>query len=63
MHTELETDMTESKEHPGFHNIAAKIAKSRHVSPEVAAKILAAATRHSGRKAHKANPRLNRVKG
>jgi hypothetical protein len=52
-----------SKAHPGFKAVAAGIAKKEGVSPDRAAAILAASSRGASKKAHKANPRLNCVKG
>lgn len=49
--------------HPGFKAVQAKIAAKEGVSKERAGAMLAASTRHASKAAHKANPRLNRVKG
>ena len=49
--------------HPGFDKASASIAKRQGVSPRRADAILAAGTRKASKKARKANPRLNRVKG
>ena len=51
-----------SKKHPGFKSVQGKIEKEGY-SKKAAGAILANATRHASEKAHKANPRLNRVKG
>lgn len=52
-----------SKKHPGFAAVAKSIERREGVSEERADAILAASTRRAGKKARKANPRLNRVKG
>jgi len=52
-----------SKKHPGFSNVQNKIAKSEGISKDRAGAILAASSRGASKAAHKANPRLNRVKG
>jgi len=52
-----------SKSHPGFKAVQAKIARREGVSKQAAGAILASATRNAGAKAHKANPRLSRVRG
>ncbi len=49
--------------HPGFKGVAAGIAKKEGVSRERAGAILASAARNASGAAHKANPRLARVKG
>lgn len=49
--------------HPGFQAVQSKIAAKSGVSRERAGAILAASTRNASTAAHKANPRLNRVKG
>lgn len=51
------------KKERGFHHIAQHIAKSRGISIQRANAILASATRHASPAAHKANPRLNKVRG
>lgn len=56
-------DLKHTKAHPGFHAVEEKIAKKEGVSEDRAGAILGAATRHASAAAHKANPRLNRVKG
>ena len=48
--------------HPGFKAVQSKIAAKEGVSQERAGAILASATRRASPAAHKANPRLNRVK-
>ena len=52
-----------SKAHPGFAAVKFKIAKKEGVSKDRAGAILASATRNASAKAHKANPRLNKVRG
>ena len=52
-----------SKAHPGFKSVQASIAKKEGISKDRAGAILAAGARKAGKAAHKANPRLNRVKG
>jgi len=52
-----------AKAHPGFKAVQAKIAAKQNVSKDRAGAILAASSRKASGKAHKANPRLNRVKG
>lgn len=52
-----------SKEHPGFKAVANKISGKEHLGAKAASAILAARTRGASGAAHKANPRLNRVKG
>jgi hypothetical protein len=52
-----------SKKHPGFEKASASIAKKEGVSQESADKILAASSRGASKKAHKKNPKLNKVKG
>ena len=49
--------------HPGFKAEQAQIARKQGVSPQVAAKELAAGARHASPTAKKANPRLYRVSG
>jgi hypothetical protein len=48
--------------HPGFAAVQHKI-EGEGYSPEEAGAILASKTRDASKAAHKANPRLNRVKG
>lgn len=48
--------------HPGFKAVQSKIQKEGY-SKEQAGSILASKTRSASKAAHKANPRLNRVKG
>jgi hypothetical protein len=55
--------MRHSAKHPGFASAQNKIAKKQGISQDRAGSILAAASRNSSKAAHKANPRLNRVKG
>jgi hypothetical protein len=52
-----------SKAHPGFKAVAAKVAKKEGLSKERASAIVAASARNASAKAHKANPKLNKVKG
>lgn len=52
-----------SKAHPGFKAVANKVAKKEGVSPSRAAAIVASSARNASKAAHKANPRLNKVKG
>jgi len=49
--------------HPGFKAVQSSIAKKQGVSSERAGAILAASSRNASKAAHKANPRLNKVKG
>lgn len=51
-----------SKKHPGFASVQHKI-EGEGYSHKIAGAILAHASRHASKAAHKANPRLNRVKG
>lgn len=52
-----------SKAHPGFASVQKSIAKKSGVSSASAGAILASASRHAGKAAKKANPRLNKVLG
>lgn len=52
-----------SKAHPGFKAVASKVAKKEGVSPKAAGAIVAASARNASKAAHKANPKLNKVKG
>lgn len=52
-----------SRLHPGFQAVQAKIAKKEGISEDRAGAILAAASRGASPAAKKANPRLKRVKG
>lgn len=52
-----------SKAHPGFKSVQNKIAKKEGISPARAGAIVAASSRGASKAAHKANPRLNKVKG
>lgn len=52
-----------SKAHPGFKAVQNKIVKKENVSPARAAAIVASGARSASKAAHKANPRLNKVKG
>lgn len=52
-----------SAKHPGFAAVAMRIAKKEGVSVGRASAMLAASSRHASKAAHKANPRLNKVKG
>lgn len=49
------------KAHPGFKAVEAKIAKQSGIKNPGA--VLASRTRNASKAAHRANPRLNRVKG
>lgn len=51
-----------AKAHPGFKSVQKSIQKEGY-SKEQAGAILASKTRNASKAAHKANPRLNRVKG
>ena len=51
------------KAHPGFKSVENSIAKREGVSKKEAGAMLAAETRRDSAAAHKANPRLSRVKG
>ena len=48
--------------HPGFQNVASSMAKKQGIPKAEAAAELAASTRSASKAAHKANPRLNKVK-
>lgn len=52
-----------AKAHPGFKSVQKSISSKEHVSEKAAGRILGSATRNASKAAHKANPRLNRVKG
>ena len=52
-----------SKIHKGFAAVQQSIMKKEGVSKESAGAILADAGRKASASAHKANPRLNRIKG
>lgn len=52
-----------SAKHPGFKAVSAKISKNEGVSPKAAAAIVASSARGASKSAHKANPRLNKIKG
>lgn len=56
-----EIDMA-SKKHPGFAKIQSKIQKEGYTKDQAGA-ILANSSRNASKKAKKANPRLNKVKG
>lgn len=51
-----------ASKHPGFKAVQSKIEKEGY-SPKVAGAILAKKTREASPAAHKANPRLGKVKG
>ena len=51
-----------STKHPGFQNVAAKIAAKEGVSSKAAGAILASSTRKASAKAKKKNPFLKLVK-
>ena len=58
--------MAKSSKHPGFQKVASQIAKKEGVSgvsPARAGAIVAAGARNASKAAHKANPRLSKVKG
>lgn len=50
------------KAHPGFKAVQAKVEREGY-SKASAGAIVASAARNASKSAHKANPRLNRVKG
>lgn len=50
-----------SKAHPGFHKVAAGIARKQGISMEAASAILASSSRHASAAAKRRNPRLKRV--
>ena len=52
-----------ASKHPGFKAVASKIARKEGVSKGAASAILAKSSRGASKAAHKANPRLSRVKG
>lgn len=52
-----------SSKHPGFSNVAARIAQKSHVSMGAARAILASASRKASAKSKRANPRLRKVRG
>ena len=52
-----------NKAHPGFKAVQAKIAKKEGYGMAAAGAILAASSRGASKAAHKANPRLNKVRG
>ncbi len=54
--------MPKSSKHPGFSKVAAKVAKKQGVSKERASAIIAAGARNASKAAHKANPKLNKVR-
>ena len=58
-----EFEMAKSKKHPGFASVQNKISKSEGVSKDRAGAILAASSRNASKSAHKANPKLNKVRG
>lgn len=60
---EIVTNFLESKAHPGFKAVAAKIAKKGGFSKERAAAILASKTRGASAAAKRKNPKLKKVKG
>lgn len=49
--------------HPGFKNVAAKIAAKEGVSKERVGAMLASSTRKASARAKRRNPRLKRVRG
>lgn len=58
----FEAAYTYMAKHPGFKAVQKSIQKEGY-SKESAGAILASKTRNASKAAHKANPRLNRVKG
>ena len=50
-----------SAKHPGFKAVEAKVAQNPKIRNPGA--VVAAAARNASKAAHKANPRLNKVKG
>lgn len=55
-------DLRHNESHPGFSAVQKKV-EGEGYSKESAGAIVASAARHASKAAHKANPRLNRVKG
>jgi hypothetical protein len=55
--------MKHSAKHPGFKAVQNKIASKEGLSEKAAGAILASRSRGASAGAHKANPRLNRVRG
>ncbi len=53
----------DGKKHPGFKYVAATIAKREGIPVKNASAILANSSRNSSAKAHRSNPKLNKVKG
>jgi len=51
-----------SAKHPGFKSVQKKIEREGYTKEQAGA-ILANSTRNASKAAHKANPRLNKVKG
>jgi hypothetical protein len=49
--------------HPGFSKVASGMAKKQGISKQEASAELASAGRNASKAAHKANPRLNKIKG
>ena len=60
---EVGNGLDEAAEHEGFAKTAAHIAHQEHIPEKNAAAILANAGRKASAKAHKENPRLNKIKG
>lgn len=52
-----------AKSHPGFKSAQRSIAKKEGLPMARAGAILASAGRNASAKAHKANPKLNKIKG
>lgn len=52
-----------AKKHPGFKAVQSSIEKKEGVSKQSAGAILANAGRNASKKAKKANPKLNKIKG
>lgn len=61
--THMAKEEKHSSKHPGFKAVQNKIAAKEGLSRKAAGAILAARSRGASKAAHKANPRLNRVKG
>jgi hypothetical protein len=60
--------MGKGSKHPGFKAVASKVAKEKGPSgkplgPKAAGAIVASGARNASKAAHKANPKLNKVKG
>ena len=62
IHEDNVKEIRHNASHPGFAAVEGKI-EGEGYSKESAGAILANASRHASKAAHKSNPRLNRVKG